>query len=212
MGFIINPYLFVSSTAATSVSFITSTTSTSGTISAPATVNAGDVLVIWNQATNGAGLPATVLASGFTSIVNFTDASVRKAIASYKICDGSEDSASLTIMTGTSFQEAVLMQFRGNNAITVVTPASIASQATASAPTNQTVTSGGGTPPLVVLGLFNSSISLVGPALSPAEDGGTTSGGTRVSYKIYNASPANVTVSEGDGGFNMMASCYIQVS
>lgn len=198
---------------ATSITFITSTTSGGSTITAPATVNPGDLLVLWDVAVNVAGIPASVIPSGFTSISDFTDAATRRGVTSFKLCDGSEDSASLTIMNGTNNNTSVLAQFRGNNQITVATSGSPAGQFTAVDPTAQVITSGSGTPPLIVFGFYFQSLSVTARSFSTTEDAtvpADSNNTANIKYKIYNSSPANTTVDEGDGGTNALASCYIQ--
>ena len=81
-------------------------------------------------------------------------------------------------------------------------------------PAAQTVTASGGTPPLIVFGAYSSSGTINPRTMSPAKNGEVANGTTRyIAWKIYNSSPANVSVDmddEGDG--NTLQSCYIEVA
>ncbi len=91
---------------------------------------------------------------------------------------------------------------------------SLNGEATAVDPTSQSVTSGSGTLPLFVLGIYASNADLLTPSFSPSEDAEIQASGDflRVKYKIYNASPANVTVDMGDDGNNIMQSFYVEAT
>ena len=199
----------------TSISQQDSATATGTDVTGPAGIESGDLIVILDMAF-GFSTPTSVLASGFTEIVDFTDGN-GKVILSYKIADGSEASATLAGMNGFSNQdEKALYTFRGDVPITSVNVQSANSQITNGNPTSQTVTSGSGTPPLIVLGGYTSiDSSPVSPrTMSPAKDGEINSSSNHyLAYKIYNSSPANVSVDmndEGDG--NALCSCYIECS
>lgn len=192
-----------------------SATSTATTITAPSSIDSGDLLVLLDSSVDFS-TPSTVIPSGFTSIGNISSAQARQ-IASYKIADGSEDSASLTGMS-TSFAEVrkALYQFRGSSAIGSVTVASVNGQATDSNPTSQSVTASGGTPPLIVFGCYgdDGSGSIDPRTFSPAKDGEITPNNRLyLAYKIYNSSPADVSVDMDDEGTqNLLQSFYIECS
>lgn len=196
----------------TTLSFQADATSTSDTITGPASIAAGDLLVLWDGAHNLSGLPTSVVPTGFTSIVSFNDGSNDRAIASYKIADGSEASATITGMNGNISDDKMLYVFRGNQAISSVSALDIASESTAGNPTAQVVNASGGTPPLIVFGCYFVPGAAVDPrTFNPAKDGEITSS-TRayLAYKIYNSSPADVTVDMDDElDTNMLASFYL---
>ena len=117
-------------------------------------------------------------------------------------------------MNGTGSDDKVLLVFRGNKAASSLNVASVNSEATAGNPTSQTVTSSGGTPPLVVLGGYGADTTLTPRTFSPAKDGEVNSSiYAYLAWKIYNSSPANVSIDMDDnGGANILQSCYIEMS
>lgn len=192
-----------------------SATSTAETITAPASIDAGDLLILHDAALGGAGAPGSVIPSGFTSIVD-SNLSKFKSILSYKIADGTEDSASLTGMNGSTFNAKALYQFRGDVPITSVALSTVNSEATADNPASQNVSASGGTSPLIVIGAYGTSSSAgVDPrTFSPAKDG-EISGSVEqyLAYKIYNSSPADVSIDMDDeGSTNILYSLYIEAS
>ena len=199
----------------TSVSFTDSATSTAATITAPASINSGDLLILHDVAHGGASTPTSVIPSGFTSIVD-TDITKLKSILSYKIADGTEDGASLTGMNGSDFNAKGLYQFRGDIPITSVNLSTVNSEATAGNPSSQNVSASGGTSPLIVIGAYGTSNAAgVDPrTFSPAKDG-EISGSVEqyLAYKIYNSSPADVSIDMDDeGAANILYSLYIEAS
>lgn len=200
--------------ALTTLSIRASATSTAATITGPASITAGDLLVLWDMATNAATLPTSVIPTGFTSIVDFTVGSVRKGIASYKIANGSEASASLTGMNGNTTNDKALYVVQGNQAIASATPTDVGSEGTTGNPVAQTVTSGSGAAPLIVFGCYGSS-GIIDPRTFTVGGVGAKDGEINpdtdlyLAYKIYNSSPADVVVDMDDEGTNIMASFYI---
>lgn len=188
-------------------------TSTAQTITGPSGIQAGDLLVLLDRATNVIGTPATVVPSGFTSIVNTTSANVRQ-IASYKIADGTEASASLTGMNGDVINAKALYVFRGNVAISAVNVSTPNSEATDGNPASQSVTASGGTPPLIVLGCYGSSGAVDPRTFSTTKDGEINpSTALYLAYKIYNVSPADTSIDMDDEGVNnILQSFYIECS
>jgi hypothetical protein len=191
------------------------------TITAPADIIEGDMLVLLDSAGNVlAAAPSTVVPSGFTSIVNTTgsDGGVTnyRQIASYKLADGSEASSSLTGMASNAgIVRKVLLVFRPDVPASTLTPADPDGQATTGNPTSQTVTASGGTPPLGVFGCYGSDGTAISPrTMSPAKDGEVNSTtGCYFAWKIYNTSPAAVSVDMDDeGSMNILQSFYVQVS
>jgi hypothetical protein len=120
-------------------------------------------------------------------------------------------------MSGNQDVRKVLVVFRGNVPIAVATPNTWGHEITANNPVAQSVTASGGTPPLVVFGGYRSNSAAVDPRTftvggSPAKDGevASTSNLSYLAWKIYNSSPADVSVDMDDeGGTNMLQSGYI---
>lgn len=202
----------------TSLTFQASATSEDSTVTAPASIQAGDLLIAAQHVLNFAP-PGAAVPSGFTQILTFqpSGSSLIRMTVSYKIADGSESGASLSGMSA-FISQWIVMQFRGDAPISVATPADIGSAGADTNPAAQTVTSGGGTPPLVVIGMYAS-----GSAVSPrtftvggvgAKDGeANPNTGFYMARKVFNSSPADVVVDMDDeGDDNMLASFYISVS
>lgn len=180
-------------------------------ITAPSSILPGDLMVLSN--TSSAGSAAAVVPSGFTQ-VNTGIVGGTRMVTSYKIADGTEGGSSLTGMTADTSWQACLYVFRGNVAIKTITAASVNGEATAGDPVTQTVTASGGTPPLVVFGTYRGSTPAA-RSFSPAADGSIANGapfaGTlSLAYKIYNTSPADVSIDMTDEGIaNLMQSFYL---
>jgi hypothetical protein len=202
----------------TSLTAQSSSTSSSTTINAPATVNAGDLLVMWDFS-RGNPAPADVVPNLFTRITpnTFTLAGDHRAVASYKIADGTEDGAAITGMTvGASGGYKAMYLFRGDKPIVSVTPGSVANESTTGNPAAQTVASGSGLAPLIVFGCYGTS-GTVNPrtftvAAVDAKDGEITPNvRCYLAYKIYMSSPADVVVDMDDEGSNGLGSFYLSV-
>lgn len=195
-----------------SLSFIASTTSTASTVTAPASIDAGDLLVILEGA---GGSVSGSLASGFTlareDINGPTQTNIR---IGYKIADGSEDSASLGGYSA-SVMRKIVLQFRGDVAISSIAVQDDDGEITTGNPASQTVTSSGGTTPLIVFGHYFSNGTVDPRTFSPTETGEVSSDSDLhyAKYLIYNSSPANVSVDMDDeGGVNALQSLYLEAA
>ena len=199
---------------ALTVTSVNATTSTLSTITAPATINAGDVLVLFDTAL-GSGLPTNVVPSGFTQIVTYTSTEVRNTV-SYKIAAGTEDGSTITGMNGDVANDKVMLRIVPSAAVATVTVGSLTSQITDADPTAQNCTASAGVVPLVVCGWYtaDSNISGATRTFSPAQDAEVNSSVySYVKYKIYNSSPADTSVDLNDTGFNnAISSFYLQVA
>jgi len=193
------------------------------TITFPASIISGDLIVLQDSAA-GSSAPS-VTPSGFTQIgtsLTFSNTNSYRSNLWYKIATGTE-SGSLTVMAGvfdTTSTWSEMAVFRGSGVITGVSVNSSAQQGTSSTPTTQTVTSGSGLVPLIVLGGYGDLID-VPPngvvntrGMSPSKDAEISAHASQyLAYKIYNSSQANVDVSMNDeGNMNMLRSCYLQLT
>lgn len=198
----------------TSVSEQDTATSTAETITAPASINSGDLLVMLDFAEGSTLTPTTVLASGFTSLKN-NSFNEKKAILSYKIADGTEDGATLTGMNGASSNQKALYQFRPDNPISTVTPSAGDSEATNGNPTSQSIPASGGSVPLIALAAYSADRAINPRSFSPAKDGELNASTlSYLAYKIYNSSPADITADMDDegGNANILQSIYLELS
>lgn len=214
--------IMASAGGATSLAFQASASSeNSATVTGPASIQSGDLLCLSDRGFEFLGFPTTAAPSGFTSIENVTVDPDTRHIISYKIADGSEASSSLTGMTFLGGGK-VLFVLRPDNPITNVNIQDSDSQGTAGNPASQTVTSSGGAVPLVVLGAYGSFNNAIAETFTPTEDGSVEANGdggdagdeaNLFAYKIYNSSPANVTIDMPDeGASNTLLSCYLECS
>ncbi len=205
--------------ALTSLSFLDSATSTGASVTGPAGILTGDLLVLFDRAiaAGSATPPTTVLPSGFTSISNSPGSNASpnavRSIVSYKIADGSEASASLTGMNG-STNGKMLAVFRGDVHVSAVLPSTPNAETTDGNPASQNVAASGGATPLIVVAGYGSGSAIDPRTFSPAKDAEINSATTRyLAYKIYNSSPADVTVDMDDeGDLNSLQSCFISCS
>jgi len=201
-----------------------SATSTGETITAPADIIAGDLLVIADKAQSTIGsTPTAVTPSGFTSVANSSIGSSGSGTSwrqmfSYKIANGSEANASITGMNGSISDNKVMLVFRGNVPIQTATPNTFGAQAVDTNPAAQSVTASGGTPPLIIFGIYGSSTA-VDPRTftvggSSAKDGEVNSGTVLyVAWKIDISSPADASIDMDDeGNGNILQSGYIALT
>lgn len=203
------------------VSFIDSANSNVATITAPATIVAGDLLILFQSSTSSGSPPTAVTPSGWTNLVNDSlDYGVAgdRVMVDYKIAAGTEDGSTITGMDGSLDDRKVMLQFRGDPVIASVSLQDLAIEfANAGDPAGQTCNASGGVVPLIVFGLWSNAGGSIDPrSFSPAADGEVAVSGSTafyVKYKIYNSSPANVSVDmEDEGNENILASFYLQIS
>jgi hypothetical protein len=211
--FIINPYAF--GVAGLTIAFQASATSTAATVTGPASIQAGDVLLLGDRARNTVGLPTAVIPTGFTEIASTaSDGTTSRTRLSYKIADGSEASASITGMDGTSTDNKVLLVFRPSTPATVLTFADPGQETTDVNPTSQTITASGGAVPLIVGATYGSSAAVDPRSSTPAMDAEVSSSTLfYFGYKIYNSAPSDHTVDMDDeGATNTLQSFYVEVA
>jgi len=201
--------------ALSSLSQAASATSTAATITGPAGILAGDLLVLWDTAESVGSVPTTVVPTGFAVISNLDNGSSNRTLLSAKIADGSEASAALTGMNGDSANRKSLYVFRGNTPITTYVANDVGEETTTGDPTAQTCNASGGTVPLVVIGAYR-ALAAIDPRTftvggSPAKDGEINPATTSyLAYKIYNTAPADVVIDMDDeGARQFLVSCYL---
>lgn len=208
----------------TTLSFVTSTTSEdSSTVTAPGTVNPGDILVYFDYTSDFNSSPAAaVTPSGFTNHVSVALSSSRLMIST-KLAVGTEDSASITGMTQDGINSGggkAILQFRGDATVASLNIVDVSQEMTDGNPTSQSITAGSGTAPLIVIAAYSCNKGIVDPrTFSTTADGEVEFNSTNFSvdataaYKIYNSSPADTTIDQDDEGFeNALAGFYIEAS
>jgi hypothetical protein len=191
-------------------------TSTGGNIVVPASVIAGDLLVLGQYALNLA-LPPAVNPPGFTTISSLDDGASERVMLSYKVAVGGEASSTLTGMNGLANYKTLYV-FRGNLPFLAANVSGVVSVRTLNSnPPGQVIPASAGPAPLVVIGLYTAVVNAgVDPRImSPAKDGEISAAAQHwQAYKIYTSDPANVTIDmdhEGNAG-HCLQGCYISVS
>ena len=193
--------------------------STSTPITVPNGVREGDLLVFLEHDEISGATPVNGVPSGFTQIDtrsgNYGGGAVNVIVTlSYKIAAGTESATTLQGIDHLYDQALYIFRGNGTSQISSVTVGSAQGQVTTGNPTAQNVAASAGVAPLVVIGSYNTSGTLDPRTMSPAKDGEITpSTQTYLAYKIYNSSPADVSVDMDDeGSLNILQSCYLQIS
>ncbi len=205
--------------------FASATSNQSSTITAPANILPGDLIVMADLAA-GSSAPAAVTPTGFTQVATSVTSSNYRMCLSYKLAVGNEGGTSITGMTFSSGFGATkaIYVFRGDVAATSLIVGGANSQSTTGDPTSQNVTAASGLAPLVVLGAYGGSgiAGTVNPrTFSTTKDGEQEVVGDTISsdcdlwlaYKIYNSAPADTSIDMDDeGSSNSLMSGYIQMA
>jgi len=203
------PGFIASAADALTLEFVTSTNSEATTITAPATVNAGDLLVLFDLAL-GILIPTAVTPTGFTNVANFASSSALRGMVSYKIAVGTEDGATITGMDGQSNERKQLLQFRGSSPIATVTPSTFNGQGTTGNPTAQNVVASGGTAPLIVVAMYGSQSPIDPRTFSPAADAEiSTNVNLYVKYRIDALTGLDTSVDMDDEGNQALISGFL---
>lgn len=201
------------------VSVVSVTSSSAETIAWPSGIQAGDVAFLFDFAARQSGQLNEVVPTGFTKIGGGLPLQYARLCISRKILTGSE-TGNITGLNGNYSNTKALIVVRGSLTISSVSTSTMALQVTGGDPTPQTVAASGGTAPLIIFGLVGniSDKNVAFSSVSPSFDSETLVAATnnasqRVGYKIYGASPADLTV-DSAGGYteNTLASFYAQFS
>lgn len=206
----------------------TSVISDTDQITIPASVREGDLLVLADFARNSASAVTNVVPTGFTQIVTTAQPTFgfHRTTTSFKVADSDDESDVLTGMDGDAYERKILLVFRGGKKITAAAAQDPDGVQSDGNPSAQTVTSSGGTAPLVVLGIY-AAFAAVG-AIDPRsmtvssvdvkdgevsnEDGGQPSLWVAFKWYYHGQSVPDVVVDMDDEGANFLQSCYIEVS
>lgn len=192
--------------------------SSANTITGPSSIQSGDLLILWDTAQNSVTpIPTDTVPTGFTRsfTIGISTPAFLRYTASYKIADGTEADATLTGISGTAGAVKAMYVFRGNVPIKTTSASVADNQSTAGDPASQTASASGANTPLVVIGCYESSGTIDPRTFTPAKDGeiSNPSNDHYLAYKIYNDSPANVTIDMDDEGIiNALGSFFIPVS
>ncbi len=181
------------------------------------TIQAGDLAVYVDMSTSASDPPGAI-PSGFTNEIdtlgNTGSATEARGMVSLKKLAGSEGSVTGSTMGN---QNKVGLVFRpSSTSYTVINSLDEASQVVDTNPTAQACDPSAETVAAIVIGIAGvEGGSAAFSTFSPAADGtvATADGDLLVGYKIYNSSPASVSIDMNDlGDPNWLASLYITVS
>jgi hypothetical protein len=192
--------------------------STASTITIPAGVVAGDILVLFDTSTS----TTLTVPSGWTQISTATTTGIRTTV-SYRIAaTGALGGDTVTGMAGTT--RKVMLSFRNTQtgSVTVGTISTPSAQATTANPNNQTIT--GGTRPCIYFAAHAWTTSSptrtwtgTPTGVTNAQLSSISTSGIEARHLVYNAGVnenalVNATISQGDGGTNAMISFRMNVS
>jgi hypothetical protein len=190
--------------ALASVSNVGNASSTAATITWPS-VQAGDMAILFDVGAGSPGLvPGAVTPSGFTNMCNVTDGISVRAMTSFKMCTGAE-SGSLTGMNGFLSNKKGMLILRGDITFASISGAGAQNGALSSGnPGAIVVAASAGSPPLLVIGCYNSSGAIDPRTFSTTKDGEQAFHANTmwIAWKLYLASPADSSIDEDDEGSN----------
>jgi hypothetical protein len=128
----------------------------SSTVTLPAIVKAGDVLILFDYVSGGgAGPPSAHVPTGWTSIASYTGGDGRLA-SSYKIAAGTEGGSSITGITHDDHSAKAVLQFRSAKKITGLTVAGAVGEMNSGGnPSVKTIAASGGVRPVLGLAAFS---------------------------------------------------------
>lgn len=178
------------------LSYVTYATTTSQTITIPASSQVGDIAVYVNRSMGIVTTPSTVVPSGWTSVSNVT-ATYTRSIIAYKILVTGNPGSSITVMNDT-YDSTVMFIFRPTTTITSLSYASLNGQGVDTDPTAQTVTAQ--STPYIVVGACGSTATCTFNSSWPTATQiiNSTSCYVRLGYYIFNSNSSDVTVDMGD--------------
>src|SRR5512139_531831 len=163
------------------LTFVTSVTSVTASITIPASSAANDIAILFDVAGDYPTAPSDVAPAGWTligtSLTALGAASNTRSSVRYKVIAGGEPGTSVTGMSGSGYMDKFMLVFR-KSAGTWQTPAGNSQQSTTGNPTLQTVS--GGTAPLIILAeyILTPGFAAIDPrTFSPAADAEVTAGG-----------------------------------
>lgn len=213
MSLILNPY---SAGGALTLTLVGQNDTSSGSITMPGGIAAGD-LCFAGQYAGGGSAPSFGSPTDFNEVVSIIGTSDTGAIGWYKILTGSET----TISTGVSADEVTTfcLVLRPSRAISAVSFGTWNEQATSSNPSSQAVDPTALPGPVVTIGIAGANGGSFGAfgTFTPSADNfyNRDTGNLRawLGYRIDNVTPQSSTIDMGDEGLgNVLVSGYLAVS
>lgn len=199
-----NPYVLT-------MDYVTSSTSTTGSVTAPASIENGDLLILFDSSRASSGFPTAVTPTGFTNLSSVAGNANGRNMLSYKIADGTEDSASITGMDSTEDRKC-LVQYRGSRPISNLTASTPVTASSAGDPTQQTIAASSGVlPPTLGIATFSANNTVSPRTTSITPDNELSCGSVQAYFHGYTqeTSPANYTFDMDDeGNDNILIGVY----
>lgn len=184
------------------LSFDASASSTSNTITIPSGAAIGDLAVLLDFAGNfTASIPTTVVPSGWTSVSNkssSTDSVGTKSIVSYKKLVSGDPGSSITGMNGAGYDVKLMVVFTPSFPITTITVAGLAETIADVAPAAQSVAAQ--TLNYAVIGCATNDNYIPNWTATWYDNTYGSSRG-KLAYKLFNSSPASVTMDFSTTGY-----------
>ncbi|MFM7796261.1 MAG: hypothetical protein ACKO7N_05795 [Candidatus Nitrosotenuis sp.] len=232
MGIIIDQYRFGPRVA--TLTQQSSASSSTQSVTLPSAMNGQDLLILYSRATGvaDAGPPNDTTPSGWTKITTVTTSRTVSSVVTdrrhsmyYRLAAGTFGSSSSTASTSVSAFDASLggyenlvYTFRGDIAPTTITSFSVGTTGTNANPAALTVAGSTNSVPMVILAGYSAdaavdprTFTVGGSAAKDAELSLVTS--FYLAYKIYNSSPADVSIDMDDeGAHNSTIACGLSVA
>jgi len=196
------------------LTYVGSANSTTASITIPAGAQQGDIGILCDFGRQLSGSPTLVTPSGWT-VIDTLGSGAPLVRTSYRILGSSPGGSTVTGMDANFADAKTMLVFRPSRPITSVGLAGLNGEyAPSSNPSPQVVAAASGAPGLVVIGVYCASAAVSPRSFSPTEDGEVVSGTTNyMKYKIYNSSPADVTVDmDNEAAYNFLQSFYMSPS
>ena len=181
--------------------------STTISLTAPASIIAGDLLLYQNWAF-GFGSPTTRIPTGFTSIANVYNAVNMRSIFSYKVAESSDASSTVSGMNGSNVYSLLIVVKPDNPIVNASANGAVTRGPIDTDPNGKNVLASAGSAPLLVVCMYNAgtAASDITPRTfsTTKDDEAWTTGNTYkdayIAWKFYSASPSNTQIDMADHG------------
>lgn len=205
-----------------SLSRVTGAQSTGSTVTCP-TVQDGDVLVLYDCGTSTGSAPTKVIPTDFTEAYSWTSGTAPRPTGaiSYAIVGPGQAASfsgrTVTGINGSTANAKMLEVFRESTSkiggVTVYAPSPATTTSTGD-PSDIVAPGSGKAVPGIIIGSYFAGSGAISPrTMSPAktsEDSADT--GNYIAWKLYNSSPADVTIGMDDeGSLNIVGGCYLEL-
>lgn len=197
------------------LTFVTSATSTSASVTIPVSAATGDVAFLFDYSWETDGNQVfEVVPSGWTKIdgAAVTSPEAARGTLFYRVLEAGDPGAHVSGMNNEG-EDKVMLVFRPERAVSTVAAAGTNIQATKDNPASQVIAAGSGTAYVAIAVAAAREGDPSYTTESPAFTATVTADAAKASYKIYNESGAAHTVDIGDSGYtNFLASLRLEVT